>query len=532
MKKIIFLITLIPAILFGQELKYTNWVNDYADKLTVEQEASLNKIIGDFEKETSVEFAVAIVNSLDGNSPNAFTHDLFNKWGVGKKGDNNGLMIVIAPNERKWWTEVGYGLEEYLTDGYTKRVSEKFFPPNFRNDDYYTGLLEVINDYQVTLGNMTWAERQAEQEMLAIQREQKAQESAEATTAFLKASGWVLLFGSVIGVLVFLYLRKKRKERELKETIDNNHKRTYGVYNDFEESYSRLKLHPESSRIDINQNQYKKTLEELRILANKKTNSLEGSISDYEKIRSVAKPDQDDINRLISNLDTFVTIREYKHSAAMLVNNIQVRVVNFKYNNIGEYTIPFSEKELTSTLDNFQSTIRMIDIDFNQLANMKQLYEQAISYMNTANSIMKRHESALNDLYSAKDGIKKLLKSIPEDIITMNRKCKDSDVSYSTRTNAINIEKKYNNYSPNYQMLYVIASYMELKNISDKINAIYTKAKNEISSAESARVAAASAAAAAAAARRSSSSSTTSSGGGFGGFGGGMSGGGGSGGSW
>ena len=99
------------------EYNRSNYVTDNASILDDNAERTLDGKIRAFEKSTSIEIAIATVPSLDGLTVEDYGNQLFRKWGIGKKGENNGLLILVAPTERKWRIEVGYGLEEWITDG-------------------------------------------------------------------------------------------------------------------------------------------------------------------------------------------------------------------------------------------------------------------------------------------------------------------------------------------------------------------------------------------------------------------------------
>ena len=101
--------------------------------------------IQEIEKATSIEIALLVVPSVD-DDINLAAVDVGNQWRVGKKGQDNGLIVLIAVNDRKWAIQVGYGLEGTLPDITTKRIGEARFPPNFRNGNYYQGLNEMLHD--------------------------------------------------------------------------------------------------------------------------------------------------------------------------------------------------------------------------------------------------------------------------------------------------------------------------------------------------------------------------------------------------
>lgn len=109
------------------------------------QKADLTSKIEEIEKATSIEIAILVVPTVD-DDINLAAVDVGNKRGVGKEGQDNGLMLLIAIDDRKRSIQVGYGLEGTLPDLATKRIGEARFPPNFREGNYYQGVLEMLDD--------------------------------------------------------------------------------------------------------------------------------------------------------------------------------------------------------------------------------------------------------------------------------------------------------------------------------------------------------------------------------------------------
>ncbi len=421
MKKLFLFLVFIPTLMFSQaDLKPTNWVNDYADKLTPEQETSLNTLIGDFEKETSVEFTIVIVESLDGYDASTFTNELFTLWGLGKEGKDNGLMILIAPNERKWWTEVGYGLEEYLTDGYTKRVSEQYFPPNFRNDDYYTGLSEVVNDYQMKLGKKTWAEREAELEALTIQREQEGKQRAEAISSFFVGVGWFLLFGSIVSVIIFLIIKRNKKRRERIEKVKDLNDSSMRLISALKDNIERVrKLDPNYYLIDS----WEKQLN--RLDYSDETTILEAE-AQLDNIRLAYKNTEHEITKIIAIHKDYNQISNFKNSFPNMIKQLEQREVEFRRKNSGEYVLSYDPTIITKSITDTKKYVDNIPLDINDIANMRNIYHAAVTEFDKATGYLTRSEKGLDDLYSAKRNINNMLSIIPSDIKKLEERCNSS----------------------------------------------------------------------------------------------------------
>ena len=119
-------------------------VNDFAGVLDAPSKAQLQAIIAQVEAQTSDEFAVVTVKSLDGLSVEEYANGLFHQWGIGKKGKDNGLLVLICPQERKIRIEVGFGLEEKVTDGTCGTIIRHYFTPAFKQGDYGKGAVEGL----------------------------------------------------------------------------------------------------------------------------------------------------------------------------------------------------------------------------------------------------------------------------------------------------------------------------------------------------------------------------------------------------
>ncbi|MCG3205626.1 MAG: hypothetical protein KCHDKBKB_02348 [Elusimicrobia bacterium] len=118
-----------------------SYVTDQANIIDVNKRTQLESLLNRFETLSSVQIAVVTVYSLDGSDINEYANRLFKQWGIGHKGKDNGVLFLIAPNERKTRIEVGYGLEAILPDGLTGRILDEQVLPHFRAGDSSAGIL-------------------------------------------------------------------------------------------------------------------------------------------------------------------------------------------------------------------------------------------------------------------------------------------------------------------------------------------------------------------------------------------------------
>lgn len=135
----------IPSDALLQKLEPQGKVNDFAGILTPAERAALESRVAELQRKTGAQFAVVTLKSLEGGQVQDFTNKLFAKWGVGEKGKNNGIMLLVAIEDRKFWMEVGYGLEPILPDALAGRVLDEKLVPAFKQQRYGDGLAQAVN---------------------------------------------------------------------------------------------------------------------------------------------------------------------------------------------------------------------------------------------------------------------------------------------------------------------------------------------------------------------------------------------------
>jgi uncharacterized protein len=117
-------------------------VNDFANLLGAEDRATIEDLLAGVERDTTAEIALVTVRNLGGRPLEEYANRLFQDWGIGKKGRDNGVLILVSRDEREIRIEVGYGLEGVLPDGLAGAVIRETFVPRFREGEYREGLLE------------------------------------------------------------------------------------------------------------------------------------------------------------------------------------------------------------------------------------------------------------------------------------------------------------------------------------------------------------------------------------------------------
>lgn len=115
-------------------------VNDFADVLSGEEQQLLEEKLLAFYKKSSTQIAFVSVSDLQGYDISDYSFKLAEKWGIGKKSKNNGVLVLMSLEPRKIFIATGYGVEEYLTDAYSKRIVETIIKPEFKQKQFYEGL--------------------------------------------------------------------------------------------------------------------------------------------------------------------------------------------------------------------------------------------------------------------------------------------------------------------------------------------------------------------------------------------------------
>jgi len=114
-------------------------VTDSANILSAEVEQQLSERLAAYEQHTTHQMAVATTSALNGAEPMEFATCLGRRWGIGDPKRDDGILILVAPNERQSSVAVGYGLEKALTDVEAKAVIKDMIP-SFQKSDYASGL--------------------------------------------------------------------------------------------------------------------------------------------------------------------------------------------------------------------------------------------------------------------------------------------------------------------------------------------------------------------------------------------------------
>ena len=115
-------------------------VYDYINLLSESQKNSLEQKLIRYSDSTSSQIVMAIIRSTEGENITYLGAQWGQKWGIGQAGKDNGILVLLAKDDRKIAINTGYGVEGSLTDALSRRIIENVIIPQFKQDDYYGGL--------------------------------------------------------------------------------------------------------------------------------------------------------------------------------------------------------------------------------------------------------------------------------------------------------------------------------------------------------------------------------------------------------
>ncbi len=187
------------ALLAG--LQPQGLVSDFAGVFASNDYQSLSAFLREVNEKTTAEIAVVALPTLDGGEINDFATRLFGKWGIGKKGKDNGVLLLAAIQDRKVRIEVGYGLEGLIPDAKAGRILDENVLPRFKEGQLAAGLVAgaqaiaqvIAQDAGVTVTGAVPAQAQT----IATEAAQPPKELTPGAIVFI-----VLFFGLIITLIV------------------------------------------------------------------------------------------------------------------------------------------------------------------------------------------------------------------------------------------------------------------------------------------------------------------------------------------
>ncbi len=130
----------------------TGRVVDNAGLLSAPERQRLTRLLEEHEAQTTNQVVIVTLESLQGYVIEAFGYQLGRHWGIGQKGKDNGVLLIVASTERKVRIEVGYGLEGTLTDALSRDIIDTRILPAFRSNNYERGIARGTTGILAVLG--------------------------------------------------------------------------------------------------------------------------------------------------------------------------------------------------------------------------------------------------------------------------------------------------------------------------------------------------------------------------------------------
>ena len=133
-----------------EQLSPQGYVNDFAGVMDTDSRQRIAALCEELDHRADAQLAVVTIHTLDGDGVQDFANRLFEKWGVGPKGKDRGVLVLLAVNDRQYWTEVGYGLEPILPDGKVGGFGRQMLPL-LRQGQYGAALLQISSQLAATI---------------------------------------------------------------------------------------------------------------------------------------------------------------------------------------------------------------------------------------------------------------------------------------------------------------------------------------------------------------------------------------------
>src|SRR5450759_192724 len=141
----------------------TGRIVDQANIIPAETRSAIEPKLADLEAKSGIQLVVATVTSLEGQEVEPYANELFRSWKLGEKAKNNGVLLLVAPNQRKVRIEVGYGLEGTLTDALSKVIITNAITTRFQTGAFSGRIARGVDDIitVLTTDASEWQQRPA-----------------------------------------------------------------------------------------------------------------------------------------------------------------------------------------------------------------------------------------------------------------------------------------------------------------------------------------------------------------------------------
>jgi uncharacterized protein len=195
-------IILFSSLVSAETVKVSNYVNDYANIISDAQESELNTILKQLYDSGVAQYSIVTVKSLEGRDIESYSLEV----AQGKLGDtekNNGLLLVVALDDKQYRFEVGRGLEATLNDAKIGRVGRTYLVPNFQAEDYGKGIVEASK----AVNSILLGQEPAEMSDISVHVD-------------LKIVLWLIIFFIFMGYRFYLFYKLIRRKDKYFSAVD------------------------------------------------------------------------------------------------------------------------------------------------------------------------------------------------------------------------------------------------------------------------------------------------------------------------
>ena len=203
------------------------YVADPGNSVSASTKAEVNRILSDLRSSTSAEVAVAVVPSIGDMTIEDFGEKLFTQWGLGKSDKDNGVLILIALDQRRARIQTGYGVEGVLPDISAKKIIDRSIISNMREGDLDAAVLASVNDVANVISDPVAAEELKSSQKDAWETAQGGVTGEDIRT-FVTWLVWILFLFSV-GMLIYDIFATRNKDRYRKALMWHNHRTAYWI---------------------------------------------------------------------------------------------------------------------------------------------------------------------------------------------------------------------------------------------------------------------------------------------------------------
>ena len=435
-------------------------VNDFANILPRDVAKKLETELRTYKEQTSIEIAVVTVKSLEGLSVEEYTIELARRWGVGEKKKDNGVVLLVAPNERKARIEVGYGLEPDLTDAQSGRIMQNRIIPLFKKGEMAEGVVAGVAGILEELGATPYAARAEERERTEAARRESAERTAENLKTFLF---FAVVFG-VATLIVIFTIRAVRRHAERKRQLQKLHKENNSKLQESalkikeaSAEYTPTKMLLEKIKKENPKEVWSDLENELEMVPNKvqsMTEALAKNTALHARGWNRAGENTDLVQGLYAETLKYSSVYELVKARSEEIDQAKKKSKELLS------SLPGVFKEIADKLDHpdvgseaknalkdaerkFAGVGAMLKLPVEQMINWLTVYlflSGAVSLADSATKIAKQNQG---DAERARKEGPKLLKELPESIKKAESAISDSDVSSSTKQKVGEAKVKY-----------------------------------------------------------------------------------------